>query len=157
MTATGYMGSVGAPDWLRHEVDLWFLADVARAIEWDARFEDSLGLDPPSRELHQQVAAATVDTLLWVLGVVLVSPTTGQRFIDRSQLGLVDELELTIARRTQVDTESVDWYYLGGVADGLEFSLGLRRAFWWMPLPTSLIAGPPARDEFGYSVQAPAG
>ncbi|WP_088319409.1 hypothetical protein [Kineosporia sp. R_H_3] len=151
MSATGYLGSVGAPDWLKHEVDLWFLADVARAIQWDARFEDSLGLEPQSRELHQQVASGTVDTLHWVLGVVLVSPTSGQRFVDRSQHGLVDELEVTIARRGRAERESSDWYYLGGVADALEFSLGLRRTFWWVPLPASLIDGPPRRDEHGFS------
>ena len=152
MSATGYLGSVGAPDWLRHEVDLWFLADVARAIKWDARFEDSLGLDARTRQLHEQVAAGTVDTLLWVVGVVLVSPTSGQRFVDRSRLGLVDELEATIQRRARVERESPDWYYLGGVADALEFSLGQRRAFWWAPLPAALVAGPPTRDELGFSV-----
>lgn len=152
MSALGYLGSVGAPDWLCNELDLWFLADVARAIEWDARFEDSLGLEPQSRELHQQVAAGTVDALLWVLGVVLVSPTTGQRFIDRSARGLVDELELTVSRRARAQRESPDWFYLGGVADALEFSLGLHRTFWWVPLPASLIEGPPRRDEHGFSV-----
>ena len=151
MGTTGYLGSVGAPEWLQHEVDLWFLADVARAIEWDARFEDSLGLEPRSRELHQQVAAGTVDALLWVLGVVLVSPTTGQRFIDRSARGLLDELDLTVARRGRAERESLDWFYLGGVADALEFALGLRRTFWWVPLPASLIEGPPRRDEHGFS------
>lgn len=151
MSATGYLGSVGAPDWLKHEVDLWFLADVARAIQWDARFEDSLGLEPQSRELHQQVASGTVDTLHWVLGVVLVSPTSGQRFVDRSQHGLVDELEVTVARRGRAERESADWYYLGGVADALEFSLRLRRTFWWVPLPASLLEGPPRRDAHGFS------
>jgi len=157
MSTAGYLGSVSAPDWLRHEVDLWFLADVARAIGWDARFDSSLGLESESRALQQNVAAGTVDTLLWVVGVVLVAPASGQRFVDRSQLGLVDELELAVARRARVAHGSLDWYYLGGVADGLEFALGLRRAFWWAPLPASLIAGPPARDEFGFSAQAPAG
>ena len=90
MSGAGYLGSVSAPNWLQHEIDLWFLADVARAIEWDARFNDSLGLESRSRDLHQHVAAGTVDTLLWVVGVVLVSPASGQRFIDRSQRGLVD-------------------------------------------------------------------
>lgn len=153
MSTTGYLGSVGAPDWLRHEVDLWFVADVARAIQWDARFEESLGLEAGSRELHQQVAAGTVDALLWVVGVMLVSPTTGQRFVDRSQVGLVDELEVTVERRALVERQSQDWYYLGGVADALEFSLGQRRPFWWVPLPAFLIAGAPARDQYGFSVQ----
>jgi hypothetical protein len=157
MSTTGYIGSVRAPDWLQHEVDLWFLADVAKATEWDARFDCSLDLESQSRALHQNVAAGTVDALLWVLGVVLISPASGQRFIDRSQCGLVDELELAVARRSRVEHGSLDWYYLGGVADGLEFSLGLRRAFWWAPLPASLIAGPPARDEFGFSAPPPAG
>ncbi len=151
MSAAGYLGTVSAPMWLRHEVDLWFLADVARAIGWDARFDDSLGLEVQSRALHQNVAAGTVDTLLWVVGVALVSPAGGQRFVDRSQQGLVEELELAVTRRARVEPGSLDWYYLGGVADGLEFALGLRRAFWWAPLPASLIAGPPARDEFGFS------
>lgn len=157
MSTVGYLGSVSAPDWLQHEVDLWFLADMARAIEWDARFDDSMNLESQSRALHQHVAAGTVDTLLWVLGVVLVSPASGQRFTDRSQGGLANELELAVARRARVYHGSLDWCYLGGVADGLEFALGLRRAFWWSPLPAALIAGPPARDEFGFSVRAPAG
>lgn len=157
MSAAGYLGSVSAPEWLEHEVDLWFLADVARAVAWDARFDDSLGLDTQSRALNQNVAAGTVDALLWVVGVVLVSPASGQRFVDRSQRGLVDELKLAVARRARVEHASLDWYYLSGIAEGLEFALGLHRAFWWAPLPASLIAGPPARDEFGFSVRTSAG
>lgn len=151
MATTGYLGSVGAPDWLRNEVDLWFLADVTRGVQWNARFDQSIRVDEAGRLLHQHVAAGTVDALLWVLGPVLLSPVSGLRRADRSQLGLVEEIEGAVRKRDAVEPRGLDWYYLGGVADALEFALGLRRLYWWMPLPADLRAGPPARDEYGFS------
>ena len=79
MMRAGYLGSVGAPAWLDHEVDLWFLADIARGMQWGARFDESLDADAESRLVHEHVAAGTVDALLWVLGPVLVSPVSGRR------------------------------------------------------------------------------
>lgn len=148
----GYKGSVGAPSWLGNELDLWFLADVAKGMEWGARFDESLDADEHTRLVHEHIAAGTADTVLWVLGPVLVSPATGRRRVDRSRTGLTDELEAAVMRRGAIGSTHPDWYYLGGVADALEFSLGLRRPFWWVPLPESLRVGPPARDEYAFSV-----
>lgn len=148
----GYKGSVGAPSWLGNELDLWFLADVAKGMQWAARFDESLDADEQDRLVHGHIAAGTVDTVLWVLGPVLVSPVTGRRRVDRSRTGLADELEAAVMRRAVLDCRQPDWYYLGGVADALEFALGFRRQFWWVPLPAGLRAGPPTRDEYAFSV-----
>lgn len=60
--------------------------------------------------------------------------------MDRSRAGLVAELEAAVMRRAMATSDSPDWCYLGGVADALEFALGLKQAFWWVPL-----SGPTAR------------
>lgn len=151
MPNAGYVGSVGAPLWLPHEADLWFLADVAKGMQWGARFDETLG-DVHTRMVHENIAAGTVDALMWVLGPVLVSPATGRRKVDRSRRGLADELEAAVMHRAVVNSSHPDWYYHGGVADALEFALGFRRPFWWVPLPDSLRVGPPARDEYAFRV-----
>ena len=121
---TGYLGSAAAPSWLSHELDLWFLADIARGMERDARFDESFEAADNVRTLHQQIAAGTADALLWVLGPVLVSPATGRRKVDRSRAGLVAELEAAVMRRAMATSDSPDWCYLGGVADALELLSG---------------------------------
>lgn len=152
MTAVGYLGSIGSPAWLSNEVDLWFLADVARGMQWAARFDATLDADAHARMVHAHIAGGTVDAFLWVLGPVLVSPVTGRRKADRSKPGVTNELEAAVKRRAALDSRGSDWYYLGGVADALEFALGFRRSFWWVPLPEDLRTGPPARDEYAFSV-----
>ncbi len=150
--SVGYAGSVGAPAWLVNEVDLWFLADIARGMQWAARFDETLDADAESRMVHEHIAGGTVDALLWMLGPALVSPVTGRRRAERTRAGVASELEAAVMRRAVRESRHPDWYYLGGVADALEFALGMRRAFWWVPLPDSLRAGPPARDEYAFSV-----
>ena len=152
MSTAGYLGSVGSPPWLANEVDLWFLADIAKGMQWAARFDVTLEAGAHTRMVHEHIAGGTVDAFLWVLGPVLVSPVTGRRGADRSRLGVTDELEAAVMRRTLLDSSHPDWYYLGGVADALEFALGFRSPFWWVPLPDGLRAGPPARDEYAFTV-----
>ena len=152
MGTTGFLGSIGSPSWIENEVDLWFLADVAKGMQWAARFDETLNSDAHARSVHEHIAGGTFDAVLWVLGPVLVSPVTGRRKGDRSRPGVANELEAAVMRRALLDSRQPDWYYLGGVADALEFSLGFRRSFWWVPLPEGLRVGPPARDEYAFSV-----
>lgn len=150
--SVGYAGSMGAPAWLVNDIDLWFLADIARGMQWAARFDESLDADAESRMVHEHIASGTVDALFWMLGPMLVSPVTGRRRADRSRAGVADELATAVMRRAGRESTHPDWYYLGGVADALEFALGVQRAFWWVPLPDSLRGGPPVRDEYAFSV-----
>jgi len=87
--------------------------------------------------------------LLWLLEVTDVAPITG---LPRPRTFSSVERELTVglSLRAEVPVWSRDWCYLGGVADGLEFALGLRREFWWVPLPAGVQLGPPARDEHAF-------
>lgn len=83
--ATGYLGSAAAPSWLSHELDLWFLADITRGMEWDARFDESFEAADNVRTLHQQIAAGTADALLWVLGPCWSRrPRAGARWTGRA-------------------------------------------------------------------------
>jgi len=133
------------------EPDLKNIANLARRVQWAARFGDESSDDAGSGVRHH-IASGTLDALLWVMGVTDVAPSSGTDVPDRS----VDDLhaEASTARLLRRDLERDDpaAHYFDGVVDALDFAVGQRMRFWWVPLPEQDRHGQPARDEYGHSV-----
>ncbi|MGL5824925.1 MAG: hypothetical protein ACRCYU_08925, partial [Nocardioides sp.] len=118
--------------------DLLFIADLARGMQWDAR----AGADPSATErenfTRSHVASGTFDAIAWLVGLTAVTPATGVRSADRSPVGIEVQIEVTKRARGVLDQASGQALYLGGVLDALDFAMGLRDRFWWVPLPDAI-------------------
>jgi hypothetical protein len=133
------------------ESDLRYIANLARRVQWDARFGDESAGDAHAGIRHD-IASGTLDALLWVMGVTDVAPSSGTDVPDR----VVDDItaEASAARLLRRDHERDDPHapYFDGVVDALDFASGQRMRFWWVPLPEQDRRGHPPRDEYGHSV-----
>jgi hypothetical protein len=126
--------------------DVRFIADLAAKIRWDAR----TGADPAAaartRMIREQIATGTLDALCWMLDVTDQCPSSGRVRPERTASVVEFEAKLAESLRRSCPEDSSEALYLGGVADGLDFVLGDRKKFWWVPLPEALR---PGRDEYG--------
>ncbi|MGL5826627.1 MAG: hypothetical protein ACRCYU_17725 [Nocardioides sp.] len=129
--------------------DLLFIADLARGMQWDAR----AGADPAATErenfTRSHVASGTFDAIAWLVGLTDVTPATGVRSADRSPVGIEVQIEVTKRARGELDQASGQALYLGGVLDALDFAMGVRERYWWVPLPDAIRLSRGRRDEFG--------
>lgn len=139
-------GTQGAWSLRAPELDVRFVLDLAVRMRWDARTRDPEG---SSGMMRAQIGSGTLDAALWVLGVTSWCPTSGELRLDRSPDAVMLEAVLAEHLRAQAEPGSPESFYMGAVADALDFALGEVKRFWWVPVPEWLRQG---RDEYGRAV-----
>ena len=131
--------------------DVEFLVGLARGLRRSAGLERLDGNE--GAWVVEQLAAGTLEALPFALGVTNEGPSSGRVLTERTFEVFDEEAWFAEQLRESLPHKGPQWYYYGGMSDALDFAAGYRLRFWWVPLPERLRAGPPARDEFAYTIR----
>lgn len=132
--------------------DVSFVADLSRRMQASAYDRCGRGRAGAEDQTRERIASGSLDAALWLLSITDLPPVSEWIDVDRSMTAVAERRAAVADLRRHVQSNSPEWLYLGGVADVLDFALGLEEPFWWVPLPESMRAGPPRRDAYGREI-----
>jgi hypothetical protein len=133
--------------------DLIFVADLSRRMQASTYDRCGRGRAGAENQTRERIASGSLDAALWLLSITDLPPVSEWIDVDRSLTAVAERRAATADLRRQARDNSPEWLYLGGVADVLDFALGLEESYWWAPLPESMRAGPPRRNAYGREIR----